>query len=224
MSLAETLAARKLAAAEKLLVALQAEETMSETGMVPIQLKQAAQEIVSVLDLPPTEEPKQLEAKPKELSFIEKMKLKKEQERLASSQKEQEPEKKESMPEPSKELLTSTPALIETTAAHLELELAPQTESEQAYVDIKAQIEALETIPDEEDLKNAMSVLKKALMTNPAAVSLMEDTDIGKMVIALRRYVREAVLVSKEKSTKTPKEKKSSQMTQEEILRGFEEL
>lgn len=71
----------------------------------------------------------------------------------------------------------------------------------QAYADIKYKIDALGEKTDM-DLEGAMKDLKKALMANPAAVSLMEDTDIGKMVIALRRITGEAI--AEAATAKTP--------------------
>lgn len=66
------------------------------------------------------------------------------------------------------------------------------TEIAQAAADIKAKINLLNE-KSGEDLPNAMKELKAALMKNPAAVDLMEDTDIGKMVIALRKITGEAI-------------------------------
>lgn len=69
----------------------------------------------------------------------------------------------------------------------------------QAYADIKERIEKLNDMSDA-DLPSGMSSLKKALMANPAACSLMEDSDIGRMVIALRKITGEAIAeASKEK-------------------------
>ncbi len=73
---------------------------------------------------------------------------------------------------------------------------------DQAYADISSRIEQLEAMEDEA-LAGKMSELKKALMANPNAVALMLDTDIGKMVIALRRLTKEAqVEAVKEKAAK----------------------
>ena len=62
----------------------------------------------------------------------------------------------------------------------------------QAYADIRERIDRLNQLADM-DLENAMKELKKALMANPAAVSLMEDSDIGQLVIALRKITGEAI-------------------------------
>jgi hypothetical protein len=98
----------------------------------------------------------------------------------------------------------------------------PQTA--QAYADIKDKIDKLNMLADT-DLGNAMKDLKKALMANPAAVALMEDSDIGQMVIALRKITGEAIQeASKEKK---PGRKKSANvdLTNPEVVAGiFEEL
>jgi hypothetical protein len=62
----------------------------------------------------------------------------------------------------------------------------------QAYADIRERIDRLNELADM-NLENAMKELKKALMANPAAVSLMEDSDIGQLVIALRKITGEAI-------------------------------
>ena len=77
----------------------------------------------------------------------------------------------------------------------------------QAYADIADRLRTLEDL-SESDLKNAMSELKTALLANPNAVSLMEDTDYAQMVIALRRLTKEdQVEAAKEKTTGGRKKK-----------------
>jgi hypothetical protein len=80
----------------------------------------------------------------------------------------------------------------------------------QAYADIKSKLDLLVSMSDE-DLPSAMSSLKKALMSNPAAVSLMLDADIAQMVIALRRITGEAI-------TEAAKEKKPGRKTKEKTI------
>lgn len=100
---------------------------------------------------------------------------------------------------------TTTPLQVTSPSSSEEV----PTEVRQAYADIKEKIDLLNAMSGD-DLKNAMSNLKKALMANPSAVSLMEDTDIGQMVIALRKLTGEDIAeASKEK---TPGRKKATKM------------
>jgi hypothetical protein len=95
----------------------------------------------------------------------------------------------------------------------------------QAYVDIKTRIDALNEKSDME-IEGAMSELKKALMANPAACSLMEDTDIGKMVIALRRITGEAIAeAAKEKTPGRKKKEKAVDLSDAaQVAQIFDEL
>lgn len=230
MSLADILAAKKAAALTKIAEPV----TIDLTGIVkvsPIDFPVIASLPANSFDNTPVGRGEVLQTsisvpEKKELTFFEKMRLKKEQESLDKEQDEQDKKSQAEIldaPESSvsKESLVSIPS--EQTEEEGILTLAAQTEIEQAYSNIRTQIEELEKISDEEDLKGAMQTLKKALMQNPAAVSLMEDTDIGKMVIALRRYVKDAVLARKEK-TSGEKKKSAKQITQEELLKGLAEL
>lgn len=79
----------------------------------------------------------------------------------------------------------------------------------QAHQDIVNKIRILNE-KSGDDLVNAMKELKAALMKNPAAVSLMEDSDIGQMVIALRKITGEAVIEAAK--DKTPGRKKAPKM------------
>lgn len=102
---------------------------------------------------------------------------------------------------------TATAAPVATPAPQAPSAVLEIDSVKQAYVDIKGKIDQLEAT-SEENLKDAMSTLKAALMANPAAVSLMEDTDMGKMVIALRRYTKEEVIAASvnKKVGRKPKE------------------
>lgn len=84
----------------------------------------------------------------------------------------------------------------------------------QAASDIQQKVKELEAL-GEDDLKGAMDDLKKALMQNPAACSLMLPEDVGSMVTALRRITGQALVTAKK--TKAPKIPKLSQMTAEQI-------
>lgn len=81
------------------------------------------------------------------------------------------------------------------------------TDAEKVYYqEIKPKIDLLSSCPDA-DLGNAMSVLKAALMSNPAATELMLDTDIGELVKALRRRTGEAITAAPLKEKKPKKQK-----------------
>lgn len=92
-----------------------------------------------------------------------------------------------------------------------------------AYIDIKLRIDDLVALSGE-DLVSAMSELKKALMKNPSAVSLMLDPDIGQMVIALRRITNVAATEAAKPGKTGPKATKSVQLTAEAMELAFAEL
>ena len=91
--------------------------------------------------------------------------------------------------------------------------------SEQVAADIRLKITELVDL-DDEDLKDAMQDLKKALLDNPDAVALMLPVDIGEMVKALRRITGEAIL----SATKKPAKKASKKFTAEEMQNILDEL
>lgn len=103
--------------------------------------------------------------------------------------------------------------------------VAADTETAQAYADIHARIEALADLSDT-PLEGAMSALKKALMANPNAVSLMLDSDYAQMVVALRRLTKEDQLeAAKEKTTGKKRAKKTVDFTNaDEVQAVFDEL
>lgn len=93
-----------------------------------------------------------------------------------------------------------------------------------AYIDIKLRIDDLVAMSGE-DLVSAMTELKKALMKNPSAVSLMLDPDIGQMVIALRRITNVAAAEATAGKSKTgPKATKSVQLSAEAMELAFNEM
>lgn len=79
----------------------------------------------------------------------------------------------------------------------------------QSYVDIKLRIDDLVELSGE-PLVASMTELKKALMQNPAAVSLMLDSDIGQMVIALRKMTNVAATEAAKPKKAGPKAKSVS--------------
>ena len=92
--------------------------------------------------------------------------------------------------------------------------------TEQAAHDIKQRISELSDL-GEEDLTGAMADLKRALMENPAACSILLPEDVGQLVAALRRITKQEVFSATTKS-KTPKKPKT--LTKEEIDAAWDEL
>lgn len=96
---------------------------------------------------------------------------------------------------------------------------------EQDAVYIKQRIAELEEMSDE-DLKSAMSDLKRALKENPSAVAIMLPEDVGLMVRALRRITGEAVEAAAKKKTSKTKAPKVDlkRMTKEEVDALIDEM
>lgn len=106
-----------------------------------------------------------------------------------------------------------------------EFENAPE-EIKQGYRSIVGKVAELSGT-DDNDLADAMSSLKKALLSNPSACMLMLDEDIGKMTIALRRLTQEALVESTKEKVSKPRAKKSTSnavLTEEQMQKVFEEL
>lgn len=184
--------------------------------------KKAAAEAAAANQAPAAEAPKELpKEEPKvsmiaaeepapavvdtsKLSFAEKLKLKQQQIKQAQTAPPPEPKKPD-----------IDPAMI------------PEDEADaQAYVDIKTKIAQLEDMMDD-DLRNGMAQLKQALKKNPNAAMLMLDSDIGKMVIALRRMTHTEIEIAKEpkkRGRKTEPKAKAVQLTADQIAAAFEEL
>ena len=94
--------------------------------------------------------------------------------------------------------------------------------AQQAYADILPRIDALTALSGE-DLGKEMGILKKALIENPDACSIMLPQDIGKMVEALRRITGQAL---SEATAKPKGQKKQKQLilTTEAMEAAFDEL
>lgn len=163
---------------------------------------------INMLADPVKEEPAIAPA-PKPMSFAEKMALKRKEQEAAkvttitapakdavlSQEKDSSP--KEQAPvttAPAQDALSSSAAPVTTPVSEgITTGEEVSVETRQAYADIKEKIDMLNDMSDT-NLEGAMKELKAALMKNPAAVSLMEDSDIGQMVIALRRYTGQAIV------------------------------
>jgi hypothetical protein len=220
MGLAEILAKKRAAAAQPVIEPAKEEEVKLEEKKIeePVKKEEAAI------------------AAPKALTFAEKMALKKkEEEAKKQATQSTPPVAAASMLDVG---LAPTPASADTTTSTLpanseeilrtgvmdakldknpmptpepvKKEDSPDPAVAQAYADIKDRIDQLNAM-SEEDLPNAMSQLKKALMQNPSAVALMEDMDIGKMVVALRKITGEAI-------TEAAKEKKPGRKAKEKQI------
>lgn len=92
--------------------------------------------------------------------------------------------------------------------------------TEQAAHDIKQRISELSDL-GEEDLTGAMADLKRALLENPAACSILLPEDAGQLVAALRRITKQDVISA---TTKAKAPKKSKTLTKEEMDAAWDEL
>lgn len=198
MNLKEMLAAKKAAAAAA------AAQAHVITGVsYPVESKPVEQPVSMIAAAEPVaEQPPTAPAEPpKVLTFAEKLALKKQGIQQAQA-----------TPAP------KAPALVIDPST-----LPEDSEQAQAYVDIKNKIHALESAFDD-DLRGAMKELKEALKKNPAASELLLDSDVGKMVIALRRMTHVEIAAAKEPKKpgrKSSPKAKDVQLTAEEIERVF---
>lgn len=87
--------------------------------------------------------------------------------------------------------------------------MSTEIELQQTSSEISQKIKSLCDF-DGESLKYEMQDLKKSLLENPAACSLLMDEDIGLAVAALRRMTGTAIAIASQPKEKKPKEKKSS--------------
>ena len=201
-------AAENSMAQEAVVIAASPKATTLETAHAAVQTEQKAE---------------------KPLTFAEKLALKKKQEAEAKPAI-QAPEAKAAVASSIAPQAIPLQALSNAAATHsvVATQIAAASEAENlraSYSEIAAKIDALEDMAPGNDLKSAMADLKKSLMQNPSACELMLDQDIGKMVIALRRMVGEAMVAAKEsKSTKKPKASSLSKLSAEEVLAGLDDL
>lgn len=168
---------------------------------------------------------------PKPLTFQEKMALKKQEEKNATTSSSASPviAKPVSIAEPKQEspsIVVSEADKVEANKAALPTTEQPEVsdQDKQAYVDIKSRIDTLNSLSGE-PLESAMSELKKALMKNPQACSLLEDTDIGQLVIALRKITGEAIAEAAKDGRKTKVKAKQVDLSNpEEVAAVLAEL
>lgn len=113
---------------------------------------------------------------------------------------------------------------IDSTDYTHESYIVAAPETKQAYSDIKQRIDALVSLSDL-DLKTAMTELKKSLMQNTNAVALMLPSDIGQMVIALRKMTGIELAKAEEKKTgKKGGKIKEVMLSADELEEAFKEL
>lgn len=107
------------------------------------------------------------------------------------------------------------------------IQVTNETENElqQAASEIQQKI-ALLTDFSGDSLKLEMQSLKKALLQNPAACSLLLEEDIGLAVASLRRMVGIAVASASAKKTKAPSDKKPTvkKLTAAELAAALAEV
>ena len=207
MGLAEILAAKKAAASK--------EAPITKEEIVPPTEEKSLPSPIAAMEETAAQVP------PKPLSFAEKMALKKKEE-----------EKKEAPSEPVSPAPSLAappvpiPAKVDTGTIVAQAD-AVDADAAQAYANIKEKLDTLSEMSGT-DLESAMKDLKRALMQNPAAVSLMEDTDIGKLVIALRKITGEALIdAAKDKKAGSTGRKKSKDVdlsNPDAVASIFEEL
>lgn len=101
--------------------------------------------------------------------------------------------------------------------------LAANPETKQAYSDLKVRLDNLVSLSDL-DLKTAMTELKKALMQNTNAVALMLPSDIGQMVIALRKMTGVELAKAEEKKTGKKTKVKEVMLSADALEEAFKEL
>lgn len=99
-------------------------------------------------------------------------------------------------------------------------------EASQLASEIQARIAALESLFDE-PLKEEMNELKRVLLSNPSAASLLKDEDVGLLVKALRRTVSVAIAEASAAKEKKPASRKTKPLTKDQLkqalLEGFPE-
>lgn len=206
----------------EILAAKAAAEGASKTE-APLQVEMKQAVAVAAVDSTPAA----AVAPTKTLSFAEKMALKKTEAAKAIEAPIQPVVAAFSLDE----LVAPIPVAVDTStliaARMAELDSSVSESDKTAYVDIVHKVAILESIMDPQ-LENAMKELKTALMKNPSAVSLMHDTDIGKMVIALRRLTKEAQIQAEtdKKPGRKAKDKLPTMaaMTPEDIAAAFKLL
>lgn len=162
------------------------------------------------------------EGPPKPMTFAEKMAAKK-----AAAAAPTEATEKNAVASISQRIAVTAEQLAPPTLSAEQQEVvdnAENSELAQAYTDIAMRLNSLAKTSDESDLKHSMTELKKALHKNPSVALLVLDSDIGQMVIALRKLTQtELSEASAPKKAGAPK-KKQVLLTAEETAAAWDEL
>lgn len=189
---------------KEILAAKKAAAQQAEEQSKPEQLAASVSSIVATEPEPVAEQPEQPQ---KPLTFAEKLALKKQGIQIAQT--------------------APPPAPPKAVEVHIDPDSIPSDPVEaQAYVDIKTRIANLEAVFDD-DLRNAMRELKEALKKNPAASEILLDSDVGKMVTALRRMTHVEIVAAKtpgKPGRKSSPKAKDVQLTAEQIQAALDEL
>ncbi len=227
MSLAEILAKKKALAAGNNSSSSVTEEKKLEVNSpspLPTTIPSTTVATPKTVEQAPAPAPTE-QSKP--LTFAEKLALKRKQDAEALAQKKAE---STSNAAPVEELAVLSPAPVQESIAKAERApveiqiVSDDPEIQQKYADIKNKILDLEDKMGD-DLKSAMTALKKSLHDNAEACAHMLDEDIGQMVVALRRMTMQDVIESKEGSgKKKPKATTMRDLTAEQLMAGIEEL
>jgi hypothetical protein len=240
MSLADIIAAKKAAALKAQAQNEQTEVALADLARANASTAPAEKELPSPIA---ALEEAQAQAPEKPLSFAEKMALKK-----ASTSQATAPagsvstplvvssigtnEKKGDTVAPVGKVATSPAvAASSSTEAPAPIPVSEDTTTgehseadKQAYADIKARLDTLAEMSGT-DLESGMKELKKALMQNPTACMLMEDADIGQLVIALRKLTGEALIeASTSKKTGSSRSKQVDLSDPTAVAAIFDEL
>lgn len=86
--------------------------------------------------------------------------------------------------------------------------------------DLQSKIKLLSLTEDGESLKEAMRDLKKALLENPAACSLLLAEDIGECFKAIKRLTAKEIA---DEETKTEKKAKKEKVSTEDLLKDLKD-
>ncbi|EDO26388.1 predicted protein [Nematostella vectensis] len=181
MGLKEILAAKKAAMGIESKAAEMS--APAETQAVKEESKKAEpSNVLSNMGLDPAPAVKEPPAPAKPMTFAEKMALKK-AEAEAAKPAEEKTEEKPAVTLQERLLAAAKKTEPATLTPDQQAIANAQEDSEvaQAYTDIALKINNLSKTDTEEDLKNEMAELKKALHKNPSASLIMLDSDIGQM-------------------------------------------
>lgn len=95
---------------------------------------------------------------------------------------------------------------------------------EQVASEVAQRIAQLDSMHDVE-LRGEMAALKKAILENPQAATLLMDEDVGKLVAAFRRITGQAISkAAAAKETKAAKKAAPKTLSMEELNKRLKEV